>query len=169
MPAKAPREAETLTPARPVTRAVTPHCRFVCRWCESILLLPHERIGMPFAAPYLRKVEARSIASVCDSCGHVSTFSLFRGSIGYDTRHNQVPAQPPAETILLDWLKCQESSCPFPLPLFVTREQPLSLDEARELASQWDWADLTCASGHRILAPLWIFNRQAFEFPVQLR
>lgn len=154
--------------SRPAGR-VTPHCRFYCRWCNSILLLPHDRLGMPFGSPALRRLEVRSVATVCIGCGHVSAFSLFRGSIGYDTRADQIPMQSVGDTILVDWLKCEEPTCPFPLPLFLVREEPLTVDAARELAAGWDWTELTCQAMHRILAPLWLFDRKPHQFPAPIR
>ncbi|GEM_PF-1258966 len=150
-------------------RAATQHCRFFCRWCDSVILLPHDRIGQPFASPFLRRIEARAIATVCDSCSHVAAFSLFRGSPGYDTRHSLMPAEPQGEIVLVDWLKCEESTCSYPMPLFVTPREPLSVDSVKALAQRWNWDELTCASGHCILAPLWIFGRAPYRCPAQLR
>lgn len=165
VPAKAVQPA----PFAVARRAATQHCRFFCRWCDSVILVPHEGIGQPFANPYLRKIEARAIATACDSCSHVAPFSLFRGSPGYDTRHTLIPAEPQGDVVLLDWLKCEESTCSFPLPLFVMPRAPLSVDTVREMALQWHWEELTCAAGHRILAPLWIFGRAPYQFPAPLR
>lgn len=150
-------------------RAATVHCRFFCRWCDSVILLPHERIGQPFASPFLRKIEVRAIATVCDSCSHVAPFSLFRGGPGFDTRHNLVPAEPQDEIVLVDWLKCEESTCSFPLPLFVLQRQPPSVETEKELALHWHWDELCCAAGHPILAPLWIIGRVPYQVPAQLR
>jgi hypothetical protein len=95
----------------------------------------------------------------------VSDFSLFRGSAGYDTRFHHVTVQPVGATVLVDWLKCEESTCPFPLPLFLVREEPLSVDEVRALAADWSWTELTCQSLHPIVAPLWLFDHQPHQFP----
>lgn len=150
-------------------RAAKVHCRFFCRWCDSVILLPHEQIGQPFASPFLRKIEVRAIATVCDSCSHVAAFSLFRGSPGYDTRHSLMPAEPQDEVALVDWLKCEENTCSYPMPLFVMTRQPLSVETARELGLHWHWDELCCTAGHRILAPLWIFGRAPYKFPAPLR
>jgi len=152
-----------------VHRAATQHCRFFCRWCGSAILLAHERIGLPFAGPYLRRIEVRSVAAVCSSCSHVSNFSLFRGSPGFDTRHGLVPAEPRGEVVLLDWLKCHEESCSYPLPLFVQTQEPLAADDVPELASRWNWSEMCCAMGHRILTPTWIFGRPVYRFPAPIR
>lgn len=165
VPAKANRESLPPQPRRPAVQ----HCRFFCRWCGSVLLLQHDRIGMPFGAPYLRKIEVRSIAAVCNSCSHVSNFSLFRGSPGFDTRHGLVPAEPRGEVILIDWLKCKEDTCAFPLPLFLQPRQPISLATIQEQALQWHWNELACPAGNRILAPLWIFGRAPYQVPEPIR
>jgi hypothetical protein len=124
---------------------------------------------LPFGAPYLRRIEVRSIATACSSCGHVSNFSLFRGSPGFDTRHGLVPAEPLGDVVLLDWLKCQEETCSYPLPLFAQPQAPLSAEAVPDMASHWIWDELTCAMGHRILAPLWILGRAPYSFPRPIR
>lgn len=166
------RSAETLErreEAAAPARAATQHCRFYCKWCESPILMPHDKLGLPFAGPFLRKMEARSVATVCSACNHVGGFSLFRGAYGYDTRNNLVTEPPVGQTVLLDWLKCEEPTCSFPLPLFVTAEEKLTGERAKELAGSWLWGELTCTSGHRIKAPLWVFNRTPYEMPAQIK
>ncbi len=164
-----PAKIERPAPNTAVRRAVTPHCRFFCRWCGSVILLPHERIGLPFGAPYLRRIEVRAVATACDSCGHVSNFSLFRGSPGFDTRHGLVPAEPRGEVVLVDWLQCREETCSYPLPLFAEAHGPLTAEAVPEMAARWNWDELTCAMGHRILAPLWIFGREPYQLPAPIR
>jgi hypothetical protein len=156
---------------RPAAAAPTArqHCRFYCRWCESPLALPHDDMGSPFESPYTRRIEVRAIATVCGNCNHVGGFSLFRGGYGYDTRNNLVSAVPLGRTILLDWLRCTEDTCSFPLPLFVTLSDDLTAENVKEVARGWLWDDLTCTSGHHILPRAWMFDRNAGEFPAALR
>ncbi|MGO9436873.1 MAG: hypothetical protein ACLPH3_22750 [Terracidiphilus sp.] len=135
-----------------------PHCCFYCSWCASPILLPHENLGMPFGGPLVRKIEARSIGTVCISCGHTGTYSLFRGSQGYDTRYKFVPARHTGMTMLLDWLPCLESTCVFPLPFFVTFDESFYEANVKELAARWSWENLTCSVGHEIQAPRWLFE-----------
>ena len=164
-PAKAAGHSAAPQPQRPDVQ----HCRFFCQWCGTVLLLQHHHIGMPFGAPYLRRIEVRSIAAVCNACNHVSDFSLFRGSPGYDTRNGLVQAEPREEVVLIDWLKCKEETCAHPLPLFLQPRQPVSLATIQETALQWHWNELTCQAGHRIVAPLWVFGRAPYQFPEPIR
>ena len=147
----------------------TQHCRFYCRWCESPIALPHDSIGSPFGTPYTRKIEVRAIGTVCESCNHVGGFSLFHGCYGYDTRNNLFSARPNGKTILLDWLRCTENTCSFPLPLFVVLNEELTAENVKEVAKGWLWDDLTCASGHCILPRAWMFDRNTGEFPAAMR
>jgi hypothetical protein len=135
-----------------------PHCCFYCSWCAAPVLLPHESLGLPFGGPLIRKIEARSIGTVCLSCGRVGTYSLFRGSPGYNTRHKFVASRPLGSTVLLDWLACQETTCVFPLPFFVTFDVNFSEANVKELAARWSWEDLMCSVGHLIYAPKWIIE-----------
>ncbi|HWT66950.1 MAG TPA: hypothetical protein VN151_12620 [Terracidiphilus sp.] len=164
-PAKAASQPSAPQPRRPDTQ----HCRFFCQWCGATILLQHDRIGMPFGAPYLRKIEVRSIGAVCNACNHVSNFSLFRGSPGYDTRNGLVPAEPREDVVLIDWLKCKEETCSYPLPLFLQPRQLVSLATIQEIALQWHWKELTCQMGHRIVAPPWVFGRAPYQFPAPIR
>jgi hypothetical protein len=148
----------TANPPVAAVRAEAQHCRFYCRWCESTIMLPHDKLGNPFANPYLRKIEVRAIATVCASCNHVAGFSLFRGCYGYDTRYGLVSAQLAGNTVLVDWLRCNEKTCIFPLPLFVTSNEELTGEMAKELARDWLWDGLTCTSGHPIVPPDWNLN-----------
>src|SRR5258708_5369289 len=104
-------KAEAANPLVAAVRAEAQHCRFYCRWCESTIMLPHDKLGNPFASPYLRKIEVPPIATVCSSCNHVAGFSLFRGCYGYDTRYGLVSAQLAGNTVLVDWLRCNEKTC----------------------------------------------------------
>jgi hypothetical protein len=151
---------ETETPHRSSVSIETeiPHCCFYCSWCASPILLPHESLGLPFGGPLIRKIEARSIGAVCLPCGHVGSYSLFRGSQGYNTRHRFVPSPSLGSTVLLDWLPCQEPTCVFPLPFFVTFDEKFSEFNVKELAAQWSWEDLMCSVGHLVLAPRWILE-----------
>jgi len=165
-PAEAPTRRED---AGATVRAATQHCRFICKWCESPILLPHDKLGLPFASPFLRKVEARAIATVCSACNHVGGFSLFRGTPGYDTRNNLVMTQPVGQTILLDWLQCEEPTCSFALPLFISTEEELTGERAKDLAASWLWGELSCASTHRVKAPLWIFSGVPYALPTPIK
>jgi hypothetical protein len=133
-----------------------PHCCFYCSWCASPILLPHESLGMPFGGPLVRKIEARSIGTVCPTCAHVASYSLFRGSVGYDTRHRFVPSRNVGTTMLLDCMPCEESTCVFPLPFFVTFDEKLNEANVKEFAAGWYWEDLMCSVSHVIAAPKWI-------------
>ena len=79
------------------------------------------------------------------------------------------PRVPHGKTILLDWLRCTEDTCSFPLPLFVTLSDDLTTENVKEVARGWLWDDLTCTSGHHILPRAWMFDRNAGEFPAALR
>lgn len=157
------------TPQRLAARRPIQHCKLYCRWCNTAILLPHERLGMTFAQPALRKLEARTIASVCSHCGHVSTLSMFRGLPGFDTRNTLVTAEPDGDTVLVDWLKCDEPTCSFALPLFVRTDEWLTGDRAKELASKWDWHELTCAAGHKVQSPLWVWDTKPYTLPDPIR
>ena len=143
--------AEVVTRPPAVTvPAVTSHCCFFCQWCSSPILLAHDQMGLPFAHPSLRRIEVRSVASVCRSCNHVASYSLFRGCSGFDTRHKLMLAPTAGKTILLEWLQCDASSCPFRVPLFVNFDDDLSAEDAARFIASWIWHDLQCISGHRI-------------------
>jgi hypothetical protein len=125
-----------------------PHCCFYCAWCGHPILLPNDRIGSPFGNPEARKIDVRSIATVCGTCKHIGNYSMFRSCRGFDTRHKIMHAPSCGETALLYWLQCVESSCPLRVPLFVKLEGDAPPGEAE--AAEWLWDDLTCASGHSI-------------------
>jgi len=149
----AEREASPAVPAqavpvaeRPICSA--PHCCFYCTWCGQPILLPNDRIGSPFGNPDARKIEVRSIATVCQNCKHVGNYSMFRSCRGFDTRHKIMHAPNAGETALLYWLQCVEKTCAARVPLFVKHDADAPMGEAE--AAEWLWDDLTCAAGHRI-------------------
>ena len=125
-----------------------PHCCFYCAWCGQAILLPNDRMGSPFGHPDARKIDVRSIATVCGHCKHIGNYSMFRTCRGFDTRHKIMHAPNTGETALLHWLQCAEKTCPARVPLFVRldRDQPMAEGDAAE----WLWDELTCAVGHRI-------------------
>lgn len=145
---------ETPQPARDAQaeqtiRCSAPHCCFYCTWCGEPILLQHDRMGSPFGFPDARKIDVRSIATVCFKCRHIGSYSMFRGCRGFDTRHKIVSAQMSAEPVLLNWLHCVEKTCTARVPFFlrIDRENPLDPTDAVE----WQWDNLTCASGHHII------------------
>jgi hypothetical protein len=147
---------EAVTPVQPAKEAVVapeptcavPHCCFYCSWCGEPILLPNDKIGAPFGNPHVRKIDVRSIATLCNACKHIGNYSMFRACRGFDTRHRMVHAPNSGSTMLLNWLQCVESTCPARVPLFVRFERDPA-EVASEVAS-WMWDDLTCALGHPI-------------------
>ena len=146
-----------LTPTQPVKTVgavietpscSVPHCCFYCGWCGHPVLLPNDRIGSPFGNPDARKVDARSIATVCHNCNHIGSYSMFRACRGYDTRHKIVHSPNSGNTVLLNWLHCVESTCTAGVPFFLKLEDGTAPEEMQ--AAKWLWDELTCASGHRI-------------------
>jgi len=142
-----PAPVQAVSAAGNITCSV-PHCCFYCAWCGQPILLPHDRIGSPFGNPDARKIDVRSIATVCGNCKHIGNYSMFRTCRGFDTRHKIMHAPNTGETALLHWLQCAEKTCPARVPLFVRldRDQPMAEGDAAE----WLWDELTCAVGHRI-------------------
>jgi hypothetical protein len=130
-------------------RCSVPHCCFYCSWCGEPILMQHDRMGSPFGFPDARKIDVRSIATVCFKCNHIGTYSMFRGCRGFDTRHKILHTQISSEPALLNWLHCVEKTCTARVPFFlrVDRENPLDETDVAE----WEWNDLTCALGHRII------------------
>lgn len=123
-----------------------PHCCLYCAWCGHAILLPNDRIGSPFGHPDARKIDIRSIATVCQNCLHIGSYSMFRACRGFDTRHKIVHAPIIGQTVLLHWLQCVEQTCPDRVPLFASIDAGTGEAEA----AGWLWDDLTCASGHAI-------------------
>lgn len=138
----------TVAPAVPKPSCALPHCCFYCSWCGEPILLPHDRIGSPFGNPAARKVDARSIATVCANCKHIGSYTMFRGCRGFDTRHKIVLAISSGTTVLLNWLKCVEKTCVARVPLFARFDKDPAEDGAQ--VTEWLWDELTCAVGHRI-------------------
>jgi hypothetical protein len=138
---------QAATVARNVSCSI-PHCCFYCAWCGQPILLPHDRMGSPFGNPDARKIDVRSIATVCANCKHVGNYSMFRACRGFDTRHKIMHAPNTGETALLHWLQCAEKTCLARVPLFVKLEKDRPMDEGE--AAEWLWDELTCAAGHRI-------------------
>lgn len=141
----APVAAARVTPA---VNCSVPHCCFYCSWCGQPILLPNDRIGSPFGNPDARKIDVRSIASVCHNCKHIGNYSMFRACRGFNTQHRVTHAPKCGETSLLYWLQCVEKTCPSRVPLFVKLEDNESVGEAQ--AAEWLWDELTCAAGHCI-------------------
>ena len=125
-----------------------PHCCFYCSWCGQAILLPNDRIGSPFGHPGARKIDVRSIATVCHTCKHIGNYTMFRSCRGFDTRHRVIHAQITGEAALLNWLHCDEPTCTARVPLFVAIDRERPLGEAD--ATEWLWDGMTCALGHRI-------------------
>ena len=151
-------------PAPPKTSCALPHCCFYCSWCEEQILLPHDRIGTPFGNPDARKIDVRSIATVCHNCKHIGNYTMFRGCRGFDTRHKIVHVLGSGTTVLLNWLQCNEKTCAARVPLFVRLTQ--DPDEEDTQVTEWLWDELTCALGHRIKPiPL----DPSFQLPLRTR
>ena len=146
----------------------TQHCCFHCSWCNGIIALPHDRLGLVFGGPAIRRFNARSIATVCGSCRHVGGFSLFRGCAGFDTRHKLAPVHAMGTTRMVDLLHCEEETCTATLPLFVASESALTSEKVQELAKGWDWKGLTCASTHPVHKPVWLTDGKPLRFPAEL-
>jgi hypothetical protein len=130
------------------TSCATPHCCFYCSWCGEPILLPHDKIGTPFGNPDARKIDVRSIATVCNHCKHIGNYTMFRGPRGFDTRHKIVHVLGSGTTLLLNWLQCSEKTCTARVPLFVRLEQDPAEGDVE--VAEWLWDELTCALGHRI-------------------
>ncbi|MGA7108873.1 MAG: hypothetical protein WBV28_07560 [Terracidiphilus sp.] len=145
-----------------------PHCCFYCTWCGAPILLPHDSLGLVFGGPLIRRIEARSIGTVCAACGHAGAYSLFRGGHGYNTRHKFVSSRPTGKTVLLDWIRCDEPTCVFPLPVFALLEEGVTDAEIKELAARWIWDDLKCTAGHGVRAPRWLFDATLHRMPIDL-
>jgi hypothetical protein len=145
------------------------HCCFHCTWCEGIISLPHDRLGLMFGGPAIRRFNARSVATVCGACGHVGGYSLFRGCSGFDTRHKLATVHVAGITRLVDLLHCEEATCTSALPLFVTSERALTSGAAKDLAKSWDWENLKCASGHPVRTPEWVLYAKPLQFPAELK
>jgi hypothetical protein len=143
----APPPVETVSAAEK-TNCSVPHCCFFCSWCGQPILLPNDRIGAPFGNPGARKIDVRSIATVCHHCKHIGNYSMFRSCKGFDTRHKIMHSPNCGETVLLHWLQCVEKTCSARVPLFIRLESDGLGGEAE--AAGWLWDELTCASGHRI-------------------
>jgi hypothetical protein len=141
----------------PIETAI-PHCCFYCSWCGLQILLPHESVGLAFGGPAVRRLEARSIGTVCPACGHAAAYSLFRGCPGYDTRHKFVPSLAKDKVLLLDSLPCEEETCVFPLPFFVALDAEFSDENVKQRAGMWQWDGLVCPAGHIVRAPKWLFE-----------
>jgi hypothetical protein len=137
-------------PSQAAVQPVTAHCCFHCKWCGSQILLPHSKMGLPFGDQSARRIDVRSVATICGGCKHVDCYSMFRGARGYDTRNKLVQAPLAGDTICVAWLKCEIKDCPFPVPLFTTIDNDLSVEETNSLSTKWVWEEVTCASGHRI-------------------
>ncbi|MGB6191783.1 MAG: hypothetical protein WBF42_04895 [Terracidiphilus sp.] len=163
----AARSAERSAPTS--TARPTQHCCFHCHSCDALISLPHDKLGLAFAAPVLRRTETRAIGAVCGACHHVGIYSLFRGTHGYDTRHNVAPMPAAGNTVLVDVLHCEEETCAHPLPLFVTAAGTLTGDMVKDDGNGWDWSELTCAAGHRIRRPRWLYDTRSLHFPPQLK
>ncbi len=142
----------------------TQHCCFYCRYCDAVISLPHDRLGLAFAAPAVRRTDVRAIGLICESCHHVAAYSLFRGTHGFDTRHKIAPLPPVGKTVLVDMLHCDEETCTHPLPLFLIAEGELTGDAVKDLGKAWDWDELTCASGHSIRRPMWLYDAKPLIF-----
>ncbi len=123
-----------------------PHCCFYCAWCGQAILLPNDRIGSPFGHPDARKIDVRSIATICQNCKHIGNYSMFRACRGFDTRHKIMHSPIKGQTVLLHWLHCAEQTCPDRVPLFAS----IGAGTAETEAASWLWDELTCASGHAI-------------------
>jgi hypothetical protein len=148
--------------------AEIPHCCFNCAQCGTPILLPHDSLGLPFGGPLIRRIEARSIGTVCPACHQAGTYSLFHGGQGYNTRHRFVAARPQGRTLLLGWLGCQEHTCVAPLPFFVTLGDEEQDEVLKNRASGWNWEQLTCTSGHEVKAPGWLFDGRSGRAPIDL-
>ncbi len=147
------------------TARPTQHCCFHCQYCDAVISLPHDRLGLAFAAPAVRRTDVRAIGTICGSCHHVAIYSLFRGTHGFDTRHKIAPMPPTVKTLLVNMLHCDEETCTHPLPLIVTSEGgELTSDVVKDLGKAWDWDGLTCASGHRIRRPAWLYDAKPLIF-----
>lgn len=144
---EARRPVEIIAKPAVVAACSVPHYCFYCSWCGEQVFLPTDRIGSPFGNPDARKIEVQSVASVCMKCSHISNYSMFRNCRGFDTRHRVTHLQRKGETVLLNWLRCEEPLCMKPVPLFVNTdpENPMSEDNA----AGWLWDELTCCLGHR--------------------
>ena len=147
------RESRTIQPAQTGRTVATPvcsvpHCCFYCAWCGEAILLPNDRIGSPFGHPDARKIDVRSIATVCRNCKHIGNYSMFRGCRGFDTRNKIMHSPIQGQTVLLHWLQCVERTCPDRVPFFASLEGDATMGEAE--AREWLWNELTCASGHPI-------------------
>lgn len=144
-------ESNSKTQEAPKTQTAScavAHCCFFCTWCGKPIFLPNDRIGAPFGNPEARKIDVRSIATVCSACKHIGNYSMFRSCEGYDTRHKIVLALNGGTTLLLNWLQCTEKTCTARVPLFVRFDEDPAAGETE--TAEWLWNDLTCASGHAI-------------------
>ena len=104
--------------------------------------------------PDARKIDVRSIATVCLNCKHIGNYSMFRSCRGFDTRHKVMHSPNNGQTVLLHWLQCVERTCPDRVPLFARLESDSPAGEAE--AAGWLWDELTCPSGHSIVRFGWI-------------
>lgn len=150
---KAREKEQEIPPAKAVAAprkagCALPHCCFYCGWCGEPILLPNDRIGSPFGNPDARKIDVRSIATVCHQCRHIGNYTMFRGCRGFDTRHKVVLAISSGTTQLLNWLQCAENTCTARVPLFVRLDE--DEPDLETQATRWLWDELTCAYGHRI-------------------
>jgi hypothetical protein len=138
---------------RIITFVVIPHCLFHCKYCGLPMLLPHEKLGRPFADPAFRSIDSLSVAVACSHCRHVGMYSLLANSPDRGPRDSVVSLAQNADCEFLRWLGCEEKNCKILLPVFAQWSAATSAGERQADIKTWVWDGLHCLAGHSISKP----------------
>jgi hypothetical protein len=127
------------------------HIVWNCVWCATAMSLHADTLWRLITRRDREPREAVPMGLACPQCARLGTYQSGQSDINpFPIGIQRWEEGRPEEWDLVGWLKCEEASCEFRLPLLAHWDASTTLKERKADVARWRWEELRCSAGHPI-------------------